>query len=63
MAGYLEGCKHWQGPGSHNVLGPRFWHPIDISFSESCFAIQSSSPQPNGARVQNCAGIFEDVNI
>ena len=39
------------------------WHSFDNSFSESCFAIQSSSPQPNGARVQNCAGIFEDVNI
>ena len=46
-------------------FGPqaRFWHSFDISFSKSCFPIQSSSPQPNGARVQNCAGIFEDVNI
>ena len=68
--------KKWYGraPGGMQTLarswisrsfGPqaRFWHSFDISFSESCFAIRSSSPQPNGARVQNCAGIFEDVNI
>lgn len=68
--------KKWYGrvPGGMQTLarswisrrfGPqaRFWHPFDISFPESCFTIQSSSPQPNGARVQNCAGIFEDVNI
>ena len=71
-----KGEKKWYGraPGGMQTLarswisrsfGPqaRFWHSFDISFSKSCFAIQSSSPQPNGARVQNCAGIFEDVNI
>ena len=58
--------KKWYGrvPGGMQTLarswisrrfGPqaRFWHPFDISFPESCFTIQSSSPQPNGARVKN----------
>ena len=53
----LDLSQFWAWPG---------WAWIDFHLYLYLFkssALSSSPPQPNGVRVQNCAGIFENVNI